>query len=54
MTATIKPAATSKQEVREPSRELSVDELALVAGGKAGNAKTGATYLVFTFKMVAV
>ena len=33
MTTAIKTAATSQQQVREPTRELTVDQLALVIGG---------------------
>jgi hypothetical protein len=55
MTTSIKIAAKSKQ-VREPSRELNADELALVAGGTP-SAKPSATpkeFLTFTFKLVTV
>ena len=40
MTATINTAATSKQ-VREPTQELSEDELNAVAGGRPGAQSDG-------------
>ena len=55
MTTAIKTAATSQQQVREPTRELTVDELALVIGGAPSAApKNPPVYLTMTMDHVMV
>ena len=50
MTTAIKTAATS-QQVREPTRELTADELALVIGGAPSAApKKPQVYLTYTME----
>jgi bacteriocin-like protein len=55
-TNAINTSATSKQVRESTDRELTANELAHVSGGRksTGQQVTGAMFLVFNFKLVAV
>jgi bacteriocin-like protein len=56
-TNTIDTSGTSKQVRESTDRELTANELAHVSGGRksgGGQPATGAMFLTFNFKMVAV
>ena len=55
-TNAINTSATSKQVRESTDRELTANELAHVSGGRksAGQPATGAMFLQFNFKLVAV
>ena len=56
-TTAINTSATSKQVRKSTDRELTANELAHVSGGRksgGGQPATGAMFLAFTFKLVAV